>query len=104
MALDLPWVADGLQRDGPQVRAPVDQRLRVALLGAGLGFSVVSGHGPARVAAARAAWQAHLRRGQGLPARAAGWRHHCGRCGDPECELRQLIGAGESSAGGSICK
>ena len=23
-ALDLPWVADGLQRDGPHVRAPVD--------------------------------------------------------------------------------
>jgi hypothetical protein len=23
-ALDLPWVADGLQRDGPQVREPVD--------------------------------------------------------------------------------
>jgi hypothetical protein len=27
-ALDLPWVADGLQRDGPQVRAPVDARVR----------------------------------------------------------------------------
>jgi hypothetical protein len=30
-ALDLPWVADGLQRDGPQVRAPVDDRLRALL-------------------------------------------------------------------------
>ena len=29
--LDLPWVADGLQRDGPQVREPVDARLRQAL-------------------------------------------------------------------------
>lgn len=105
MALDLPWVADGLQRDGPQVREPVDQRVRAALLGAGLGFSIVSGHGPARLAAARAAWQAHLRRRQGPSARTAtGWRHHCGRCGDPECELRQLIGAGDRPAGGSICK
>jgi nicotinamide riboside kinase len=26
-ALDLPWVADGLQRDGPQVREPVDAAL-----------------------------------------------------------------------------
>ena len=30
-ALDLPWVADGLQRDGPQVREPVDTLLRAAL-------------------------------------------------------------------------
>ena len=26
--LDLPWVSDGLQRDGPHVREPVDQRVR----------------------------------------------------------------------------
>src|SRR5579862_6481998 len=30
-ALDLPWVADGLQRDGPHVRAPVDARVRARL-------------------------------------------------------------------------
>ena len=27
-AVDLPWVADGLQRDGPQVRGPVDAAIR----------------------------------------------------------------------------
>lgn len=48
-ALDLPWVPDGLQRDGPQVRAPVDARVRAALADAGLGFSVVAGHGNQRV-------------------------------------------------------
>jgi hypothetical protein len=31
-ALDLPWVADGHQRDGPQVREPVDNTLRELLL------------------------------------------------------------------------
>lgn len=48
-ALDLPWVPDGLQRDGPQVRAPVDARVRDALTGAGLGFCVVAGRGDQRV-------------------------------------------------------
>ena len=34
--LDLPWVADGLQRDGPQVRGPVDTLVRRALEHAGM--------------------------------------------------------------------
>lgn len=88
MALDLPWIADGLQRDGPQVQQPVDQMLRRALLGAGIGFSVIGGVGPQRLANARAAWAAVQRRAAaGTPDRpTSGWRHHCGRCGDPFCE------------------
>ena len=54
-ALDLPWVADGLQRDGPQVQRPVDDLLRQALLQAGLPFAVVGGQGPERLAQALAA-------------------------------------------------
>ncbi len=54
-ALDLPWVADGLQRDGAQVRVPVDALLRAALQRHVKGYSVVSGQGPARTAAALAA-------------------------------------------------
>jgi nicotinamide riboside kinase len=49
-ALDLPWVADGLQRDGPHVREPVDALVRAALRSAGLGFAVVSGLGGQRLA------------------------------------------------------
>ena len=30
-AIDLPWVADGLQRDGPQAQAPVDHALRTLM-------------------------------------------------------------------------
>jgi nicotinamide riboside kinase len=41
-ALDLPWVADGLQRDGPQVREPVDDRLRQLLARGAVAWSLVS--------------------------------------------------------------
>ena len=51
-ALDLPWVADGLQRDGPQVRQPVDDALRSLMRREGIDFAVVGGQGPARVAQA----------------------------------------------------
>lgn len=54
-ALDLPWVADGHQRDGPQVREPVDTLLRSLLESNGLPYAVVGGAGPARVAQALAA-------------------------------------------------
>ena len=91
MALDLPWVADGLQRDGPQVRAPVDRLLRGMLLDAGLGFSVIAGQGPERLAAARRAFEALSRQGRARPA--GSWKHHCGRCGDPDCERHGLRNA-----------
>lgn len=55
MGLDLPWVADGLQRDGPHVQVPVDALVRAALEGAGLPYQVVYGRGPARLAHAERA-------------------------------------------------
>ncbi len=54
-ALDIPWQADGLQRDGPHVRAPVDAKVRAALARARVRPVVVAGTGPARLAAALAA-------------------------------------------------
>jgi nicotinamide riboside kinase len=54
-ALDLAWVADGLQRDGPHVREPVDNTLRELLLGNELPFAVVGGLGEQRLAQALAA-------------------------------------------------
>ena len=89
MALDLPWVADGLQRDGPQVRAPVDASLRRALMQAGAGFSVVSGSGATRLQCALAAVAAARR--PPADAGATRWRHLCARCGDPECERHALL-------------
>jgi nicotinamide riboside kinase len=54
-ALDLPWVPDGAQRDGPQVRGPVDSALRELLAAHGLPWVVVAGSGAARVEHALAA-------------------------------------------------
>ncbi len=58
--LDMPWRADGLQRDGPHVREPVDALVRAALGRAGVAFQTVSGSGPARRASALAAIDAAL--------------------------------------------
>jgi len=104
-ALDLPWEADGLQRDGPHVRRPVDALIRKALLEAGLGWSIVSGQGQARVDAALNTITPLLA-GRALPraglftrldARQAAqpqWHWACD-CDVPECEhaaLKQMTG------------
>lgn len=54
-AIDLPWVSDGLQRDGPQVREPVDTALRELMQTHGIGYAVVGGQGETRVRQALAA-------------------------------------------------
>ena len=59
-ALDLPWQADGLMRDGAHVREPVDAKLRAALMRGGIAATTVAGAGPARLAAALAAIDAAL--------------------------------------------
>jgi len=98
-ALDLPWIADGHQRDGPHVRAPVDARVRARLADWGTAWSLVSGSGPARTAGALDALrpllraQARQRRSSGLFSRLEeslagppGPRWVCERCDDPACE------------------
>lgn len=91
-ALDLPWQADGLQRDGPHVREPVDTLVRAALQRAGLSYAVVSGSGADRRAAALNA----LRHALDAPsesdqARAnPPWHWICERCGDVDCERHLL--------------
>jgi nicotinamide riboside kinase len=51
-ALDLPWQADGHQRDGAHVREPVDALLRPALTSAAIASTRISGAGPSRLDAA----------------------------------------------------
>ena len=85
MALDLPWVADGFIRDGAHERAPVDARIRAALDGAGVAYSVVFGQGDARTERALAT----VRRAMQGPATGDGmaaWT--CAECGDAGCEHR----------------
>jgi len=62
-AIDLPWVADGLQREGPQVQGPVDHALRDLMQAHGIDFAVVCGAGEARVQHALAAVASRLRAG-----------------------------------------
>jgi len=50
--LALPWVEDGLQRDGVHLRAPVDAALRAALHRFALPFAEVRGTGSDRTASA----------------------------------------------------
>ena len=92
-ALDLPWQADGLQRDGPHVREPVDALLRAALSGAAVDYSVVFGTGPARLESALKV----VRRALDFSAAAdeeggsnAKWHWRCERCGDSSCERLML--------------
>ena len=98
-SLDLPWVADGLQRDGPHVRGPVDVRVRARLAEWETPWSLVSGSGAARVASALDALRpllrqrARLQRSSGLFSRLEGSlagppgpRWVCERCDDPDCE------------------
>ena len=97
MSLDLAWTADGLQRDGPHVREPVDGLIRSALQGAGLGYNVVAGHGVARVEHALAVID-HLLDAPSRPPRQAGasrWRWFCDNCDDGECEQHWLPRAGQ---------
>ena len=54
-SVDLPWRADGLQRDGAHVRAEVDALVRAALERAGVAFTSLAGVGAASLANALAA-------------------------------------------------
>ncbi|RZL45766.1 MAG: ATPase [Variovorax sp.] len=93
-ALDIPWVADGLQRDGPHVREPVDAKVRAALARAGVPYTVVHGSGDERLGNA---WNAiNSIAGGASGAGATGrfglkktpWTWACDKCSDPDCEHR----------------
>jgi nicotinamide riboside kinase len=103
-ALDLPWVADGIQRDGAHVQAPVMAALRDVLLAHGLAWSTVSGRGTVRVESALDAvaptlrQRASPRRGlfsrlEGRNAEAASQRWSCELCDDPDCEHALRVSA-----------
>jgi nicotinamide riboside kinase len=95
-ALDLPWVPDGHQRDGPQVRGPVDTLLRALMRRHGLAFSVVAGSGDERVQQSLNAVRPHLKAAPGgglftglTGGRAAPARWAC-ECCAPEAERALL--------------
>lgn len=88
-ALDLPWRADGHQRDGEHVREPVDALLRRALQRARVAFSIVTGQASQRRDNALAALRhalGVLAHGAPHPDPAVRWQSVCERCGHPSCE------------------
>jgi nicotinamide riboside kinase len=110
-AIDLPWVADGFQRDGPHVREPVDDTLRALLARHGIPFAVVGGRGPARLDQALAALRPWLG-GEPTPAARPGLftgldrggaqrnmrsRWACECCPDPASERALLRSLGASA-------
>lgn len=110
MGLDLPWQADGIQRDGPQVRVPVDNRIRALLTRGTLPFTVITGQGEQRLAHAMDALTPLLLsrapRGGGLLTRLsqrqtmqARWKWYCTECDEPACEhqLKQISSGATAS-------
>jgi nicotinamide riboside kinase len=98
MGLDLPWVADGFQRDGEHTREAVDDLLRAALARGNIDYHVVYGKGEFRLHHALRCLNsenvnsenvysenAYLA-SQNTAQRLRNWV--CERCSDPECEHR----------------
>jgi nicotinamide riboside kinase len=88
MGLDLPWVEDGIQRDGAHMREPVDNALRTALAFDGIQFQVVYGTGESRLQNAlrclSLAANTSFETNENRPQRLRNWV--CERCSDPVCE------------------
>jgi nicotinamide riboside kinase len=100
MGLDLPWVAAGVQRDGPHVQGPVDTLVRQALERAGISYRVVYGQGHQRLNNALLALGLP---GEDVTARTTRenaqfainegrtvWQ--CNECSDPACEHKLFTG------------
>ncbi|HSI55082.1 MAG: AAA family ATPase [Ramlibacter sp.] len=99
--LDLPWVADGLQRDGPHVREPVDALIRDALAKAAIPYRVIYGQGGERLAQALVAIDsmtgtARTAQDAGAPSRP--WVWLCDKCSDPDCEHRLFAAVARDKA------
>lgn len=88
--LDLPWEADGIQRDGPAVRKRVDQRLREVLSQHHIAYATVYGQGVERIAAALQPIHHKLGELHNDDTALARWNWTCEKCSDPDCEHRMF--------------
>jgi nicotinamide riboside kinase len=88
MGLDLPWVADGIQRDGLAMQAKVDTQLRHILQSQGIAFSVIYGTGEERLGNALAAIAKATHQPQAPIERDTPWQWVCDKCSDAQCEHR----------------
>jgi HTH-type transcriptional regulator, transcriptional repressor of NAD biosynthesis genes len=85
---DLPWVADGFQRDSAVTRATIDRKLRFVLQSHKIDHTVIYGLDEGRIQCALES-VAH-RKKKPLPRSAhdTDWKWSCDSCSDPECEHR----------------
>lgn len=87
MGLDLPWVADGIQRDGPAMRSRFDARLREVLAEQPLAYGLVYGSDTTRTTSALQAIAHHCGIAScSAPLRASTWQWRCEKCSDARCE------------------
>jgi nicotinamide riboside kinase len=87
-APDLPWIADGLQRDGKQARKKISEKLREILAVNRLPHTVVCGEGQARTQSALDAIAHHCRKPIARSTHDTVWKWSCDTCADAECEHR----------------
>jgi nicotinamide riboside kinase len=86
--LDLEWLPDGIQRDGPHARHMVDIRLREVLQRHAIPYAVVYGRGPLRTTNAIQAVRQWVAASTLTTASASAWQWHCDTCSDSHCEHR----------------
>jgi nicotinamide riboside kinase len=85
---DLPWIADGFQRDGPAMRTAVDRTLRAVLQAQHIDHSVIYGSGEHRVQRALESVAHHQKKPLSRSVHDTEWRWSCDSCSDPGCEYR----------------
>lgn len=86
-ATDLPWVADGLQRDGEAARLAFDTRLRTVLAQQRLAYATILGQDEARTQRAlRQLDTALFATASNSEAAQTPWKWSCERCSDARCE------------------
>lgn len=89
MGMDLHWVADGIQRDGPVMRQRVNSRLRQVLDEQRIEYAVIYGTGSARTDAAMRVIETHQNKPLSTPVTPTRpWIWHCDTCSDAQCEHR----------------
>lgn len=85
--LDLPWVADGHQRDSPAGQQAFHQRLQSVLQEHNIRYSMVWGTGPLRLEAALRIVLPQNKADDGQAAEQyARWLGRCEKCSDATCE------------------
>ncbi|MEY3124448.1 MAG: hypothetical protein RLZZ573_968 [Pseudomonadota bacterium] len=98
--LDLPWVADGVQRDGRKAQNLVDTRLREVLHSNGLNYAMVYGSGRSRADSALQTIAHHRLAPGKRPQGPSAWKWACEKCSDADCEHRIFSGLVQAASVG----